>query len=78
MKLSQVFINFNFFDNDSDFSNITSSNIESKMGYLLWNKHCYQVEIKDLTSIIYNYCEYTWKIVLYIIIIDVGYEGPNI
>lgn len=60
-------------------SDLTSLNIKlSEMGYVLQRRHCRFLEISDSILTAYKLYKYTWKIVVYIVLIGKERLGLNI
>ena len=64
---------------DSDISKVTGSCIElSGTGYFLLRGYRRRSGIKDSIPATQSLCEYTWKVVAYMILTGKGRLGPNI
>ncbi len=67
------------FTNASDISNVPSLPTKaSATGHLLWRGYCRRSRIRDSTFAARSLCEYTWEVVVCMVLTGEGRLGPDI
>ncbi len=67
------------FVSGSDIPEDTSSSIDpAETGYAFWRRHCHRSGIKNSTPAARSLCEYTWEVILCMVLTDDGRLGPDI
>ncbi len=79
LKIQLVSTTSTSFVSGSEIPEDTPSSIESaETGYALWRGHCRRSGIKDSTPAACSLCEYTWEVILYMVLTGSGRLSPDI